>query len=65
MTDRDYMEQCIALAREAEQLDEVPVGALVVCRGQQAMTTSISHIAAAAGSRSATWSATRRSASRR
>ena len=34
MTDRDYLEQCIALAREAEQLDEVPVGALVVCRGQ-------------------------------
>lgn len=33
MDDLTYMEQCIALAKEAEQIDEVPVGALVVCDG--------------------------------
>ena len=32
--DRSYMEQAIALAKQAEEIDEVPVGALIVCRGR-------------------------------
>ena len=34
MTDLDFMQQALALAREAAVLDEVPVGALVVLDGQ-------------------------------
>ena len=33
-SDEEYMQKCIALAKEAASLDEVPVGALVVCRGE-------------------------------
>ena len=32
--DLEFMEQAIALATQAEQIGEVPVGALVVCDGQ-------------------------------
>ena len=39
MTDQEYMDQeymrkCIALAKMAEAMDEVPVGAIVVARGE-------------------------------
>ena len=34
MTDQEYMHQCIALAEMAQAIDEVPVGAIVVARGQ-------------------------------
>ena len=34
VTDLDFMQQALALAREAAGLDEVPVGALVVLDGQ-------------------------------
>ena len=33
-SDEEYMQKCIALAKEAASLDEVPVGALVICRGE-------------------------------
>ena len=32
--DQQYMERAIALAKSAAEIDEVPVGALVVCRGE-------------------------------
>ena len=34
MEDLTYMDQAIALAREAAAEGEVPVGCVVVCRGQ-------------------------------
>lgn len=34
MTDREYMQEAISLARMAASLGEVPVGAVVVCEGQ-------------------------------
>ena len=34
MNDLDYMQECIALAKEAEGFDEVPVGAIVVSGGK-------------------------------
>ena len=34
MTDLEYMKEAIALAREAEQMDEIPVGALLVVDGR-------------------------------
>ena len=34
MTDELYMQECLRLAKEAAQADEVPVGALVVREGQ-------------------------------
>ena len=34
MTDQEYMRKCIALAKMAEAMDEVPVGAIVVSRGE-------------------------------
>ena len=33
-SDEDYMRECLSLARNAAEQDEVPVGALIVCRGQ-------------------------------
>ena len=32
--DEEYMREALALAREAEEMDEVPVGALIVHRGE-------------------------------
>lgn len=34
MTDFDYMQKALALAREAAAMDEVPVGAIIVRRGE-------------------------------
>lgn len=34
MTDQAYMEEALALAREATALGEVPVGCVIVCRGR-------------------------------
>ena len=34
MTDFDYMQEALALAKEAAEMDEVPVGALIVRRGE-------------------------------
>ena len=34
MDDREYMEEALALARQAAQDGEVPVGCVIVCRGQ-------------------------------
>ena len=34
MTDYEYMTQALALAREAERMDEVPVGAVLVVDGR-------------------------------
>ena len=34
MADEDYMTEALALARQAAAVDEVPVGAVVVCNGE-------------------------------
>ena len=34
MEDLDYMKEALALAREAKEAGEVPVGCVVVCNGQ-------------------------------
>lgn len=34
MTDQDYMQQALELAREAAAQGEVPVGCVIVCRGE-------------------------------